>query len=423
MWPSWLIATADIPLRRKPMIKQLRQRFLWVAFTSVFITLTVIMTAINVMNYQNVVRQADRMLEMLVANNGKFPTPDQPLDPDHEPIGPMDEETPFDTRFFSVVVDENGKVKETQTSQIAAIDKEKAGQYGEQVAKQADTQGFIDTYRYQVSKDSDQAKIYFLDCRRSLENFHSFLQASILVSVLGLIVVCALIYFFSKRIMAPVAESYEKQKRFITDASHELKTPLATIQADADVLAMQEDNEWIDDIHVQVDKMTRLTNEMVELARMEEVQDQANFVEFPISDIVNDACQEFTSKAKAQEKTIRTDIEPGLVYKGDSNQISKMMDILLDNAIKYSITPSEILVQLHKEHRAIVLKVQNKTEGLEQEDLRHLFDRFYRKDASRNSKTPGYGIGLSIVRAIVENHHGNIEPSLNDGLFTISIRL
>ncbi|MBP3853188.1 MAG: HAMP domain-containing histidine kinase, partial [Erysipelotrichaceae bacterium] len=297
----------------KSMIKQLRQRFLIAAFSSVFITLLVLIATINIINYRNVLKEADGTLTMLIENDGQFPSPEQMIGQKRPPMDMFNEETPFETRFFVVTLDENGQSVQTQTSQIAAIDQKAAESYGKQVFKESSDRGFIDSYRFHKVTEKTGTTVYFLDCHRSLINFYSFLRASLIVSAIGFFIVAVLLLFFSKKIMAPVIESYEKQKRFITDAGHELKTPLATIQADADVLSLQENNEWIDDIHVQVDKMSKLTNELIELAKMEEMDDRSAFVDFPISDIVSESAERFLTKARAQKKELTLDIEKGLV--------------------------------------------------------------------------------------------------------------
>ena len=399
------------------MIKKLRLRFIMVALTSVFVTLTVIMGLINGLNYHNILEESDEMLEILSENDGVLSSFRPKTSKEWNP------EAPFDTRFFMVALDTNNEVSAIQMARIAAIDEEQAIVYAKQVRQENKEHGFIGHYRYTIEDDDEKATIYFLDCHRSLDSFYTFLKASCLVSVVGFLVVSGLIIFFSSRIMAPVIESYMKQKRFITDAGHELRTPLATIQADADVLSLDGENEWICDIQNQVQKLTRLTDELIEMAKMDELSDQKDFSSFSISSLIQECVDSFLSKAKANHKKLNISIEPDINYNGNRNQIEKVLDALLDNAIKYAPQNSQIDIRLFKNKKNVIIEFENEANQMKENDLNHLFDRFYRVDSSRNTKTGGYGIGLSMVQSVIENHGGYIETTLKEKRFKISIRL
>ena len=238
-----------------------------------------------------------------------------------------------------------------------------------------------------------------------------------IVSLAGMVAVGILVLLLSKMVMKPVQESYEKQKSFITDAGHEIKTPLTIIDADASILEMDcgEDNEWIKDIRAQVSRLTSLTKDLIYLSRMEEEKPQVQNIDFPLSDVITETAQSFQALAKVQQKTFRMEVEPMLNLCGDEKAITQLISILLDNALKYSDEHGTISLKAHSKGRNVCIEVFNTAEKVETSELGRLFDRFYRAEKSRNSQTGGYGIGLSIARAVVDAHKGRITASSADG--------
>ena len=219
----------------------------------------------------------------------------------------------------------------------------------------------------------------------------------------------------SARIVKPFSDNYEKQKRFITDAGHELKTPLTIIDADAEILEMDfGENEWLQDIQAQTSRLADLTNALVMLSRMEEGVSTGTKIEFPLSDIVDEVCHTFQAPAQVQQINLDSKIEPLISMNGDENAIRGLITILLDNAVKYTNENGTISLTLEKKKNRIYLSVFNTTESISKEQISHVFDRFYRTDASRNSQTGGYGLGLSIAAATVESHHGKISAETKD---------
>ena len=201
----------------------------------------------------------------------------------------------------------------------------------------AKEKGFLGDYRYIRSDGEEQTLVIFLDCGRSLDTFRTFLFASGGISLLGLLAVFGLMVLFSGRIIKPIAESYQKQKQFITDAGHEIKTPITIIDADAEVLSMEVgENEWLRDIQLQTKRLARLTNDLVYLSRMQEEQAKLTMLEFPFSDLVSDTAQSFQALAKVQGKEFSVRIQPQLSVYGDENALRQLISILLDNAVKYT---------------------------------------------------------------------------------------
>lgn len=392
------------------MIKKLQRKFILLSMSALLFVLAVIITGINIVNYNAVTQEADTLLSFISENKGEFP-----MEPDKfgKPLPPgMSPETPYESRYFSVIVDTDTKQSLfIETSRIISVDKTAAVSYANAALNKNAGNGFIHDFRYQILKESNYTRITFLDCGRKLDAYYSFLYASIGISLFGYLIVFAFIAFFSNRIIRPISESYEKQKRFITDASHEIKTPLTIIGADTDILEMEigEENEWLVDIKKQVNQLTELTNDLVFLSRMEESENTLPMIDFPFSEITTEVACSFQTLAGQQEKELQFNIPPMLTLHGNEKSIRQLVSILLDNAIKYSPSGERILLFVEEQNSHISIAVTNTTtQTIEKEQLNLLFDRFYRVDASRNSKTGGHGVGLSIAKAIVEAHHGKI---------------
>ena len=225
--------------------------------------------------------------------------------------------------------------------------------------------------------------------------------------------VLILIFLLSKKAVKPIAESYEKQKQFITDANHELKTPLTLILANLDIAEAElGQNEWLDDIRSEGHRMTELVNQLVALSRMDEEGQPLNITEVAFGDLVADTVAEFEPLAKERGKALTANIEKGTSYCGDEALLHRLVGILMDNAIKYCDQGGEITVNLYRGRRT-VLTVENTYVAVGELELNRLFDRFYRADKARKF-TGGYGVGLSMAKAIVEKHKGEITAYKKD---------
>lgn len=420
------------------MIKRLRRKFIILSMLSVTLVLVVLIASINVFNFRKVVRNSDEVLEMLIENKGAFPDEEQPEGRPPEERGDgdgngggrrggqMSPEMKYETRFFKVVLDNDGNVLSTDTGKIAAVDSSEAAELAGEVFSSGKTSGFKGDYRFRRITDDNETLIIFHDCGRGLDNARSFLGISIVISLIGLLIFFVLIAVSSKAVIKPAAEAYEKQKRFITDAGHELKTPLAVINADCDVLEMEsEDNEWLADIRKQTKRLTSLTNSLIYLAKTEEgSKNDVIRIDFPLSDIVSEEVESFKGLARSSGKDIETEITPDISYNGDQKAITQLISILLDNAIKYSPEGGHINVSLNKSGSKTILAVSNDTtEQVTKENTDRMFDRFYRTDESRNSETGGYGIGLSIAKGIAEAHRGKIYASGSGRSIVITVEL
>lgn len=396
------------------MIKKLRFKFILLSMSSLFVLLTVIMIGINLINYRSIVKESDEILVLLSQNKGSFPaSPDNKMNrlPPH-----MSPELPYESRYFSVLFNGSGDIIQTETSRITAIDNSTAINYAQNIQNSTTTSGFKGNFRYIKTSEFNGIRITFLDCGRKLDSFYHFLFVSCGISFLGFVIVFCIISFFAGKIIHPIAESYEKQKRFITDAGHELKTPLTIINANIDILEMElGKNECLDDIQQQTKRLTALTNDLVLLARMEESEYSLAKIDFPISEVVTDTASAFRSLALQQNKEFICNIQPHLSFHGNDHSMQKLVTILLDNAFKYSPVNGTITLIFEKRNKTLYLAVFNTTTSeILSENLNHVFERFYRSDTSRNSESGGYGIGLSLAKAIVTSHGGKIHATAPD---------
>lgn len=435
------------------MVRKLRFKFITVAMLSVLFAISLLMFIINYMNYRNVVDRTDWTLTVLVKNNGTFPesmfSPEKESSsskdiPNQKKKGlPGDRNSsdrsylfrkqledkknaltmPFESRYFSILVNSENQIQEIDASQLFSMDEETARTLLTRAATSLSSQKgyvFIDGYRCAKVSESSGTRYIFLDCTRSMESFKAFRNLSILVSILGLSIVFVLLSYFSKRILRPVEESYEKQRRFITDAGHEIRTPLTIINADISVIEMDQEgaceNEWLQDIKQQTARLSTLTEELVYLTRMEEVQkDSDNMKLFDFSTTVSDVASSFDARAKVTGKSYEYHVPDGIMLRGNQSSIQKLTSILLDNAFKYSTEEGNIRMNAVVSGKNLFLTVRNNVDSMDPKAIPHLFDRFYRADNSRNSESGGHGIGLSIAQAVVRAHGGKIGAYSDDG--------
>ena len=399
------------------MIRKLRIKLIAAAMSSLVLVLIVLFSVITFWNYNEIVQGADKILDILSENDGSFPIKD------HRP-GALDDlsrdgthlspELPYETRYFTVFLTNDNTVISVNTGKIAAVDSSTAVEYALEIVEHGQGYGFKNDYRYKIYDIGGETHIIFLDYGREMSAFRTFLLTTISVSALGLTAVLFILLFLSGRIIRPFSENYEKQKRFITDAGHELKTPLTIIAADAEVLEMDVgESEWIADIKSQIKRLAELTNNLILLSRMDE-QPQMEKIDFPVSDVTEEIIETFQALAKTCNKKITGNIEPMISICGYEKAIRQLITILLDNAVKYSDEEGMINVTLRKQKNMICLSVFNTVDHIGRENLSYLFDRFYRSDKSRSSKTKGYGLGLSIATAIVNAHKGKIAASTQD---------
>ena len=372
-----------------------------------------IVAVINVLNYKKSNAYSDIIISLLTDNEGDFPQ-DFPARPNEN--NGMTLETPFEARFFTVMLDEKGEILFSHTEQIAAISKETAETYAKNMFKDGKASGMYDDYKYRA-KTTDEGTLYiFLDCTREMNAFRGFLQTSVLISIGGLAIVFILIIIFSRIALKPVEESYEKQKHFITNASHDIKTPLTIINAGAEVIELEHGEvEWTKEIKKQTRRLTALTDKLVFLSRMDEENYRIEKREFDFTELVGETVEPYSGMAKAKGFSFSFDCQSGIIYNGNEEMLSQAIALLMDNAIKYTEGNGSIFISVKKSIKGIELRFKNTTESVKMGNHNEIFERFYRADKSRNSTQGGHGIGLSVVKAIITAHKGKISAYSEDG--------
>ena len=446
------------------MINKLKRKFIILATVSILLLMTVLVGIMNIINYSVVVKEIDSTIEVLSHN--PFPDKNTPSDknnpadgnitdsgssesdsrdenspdpadkpssdnaPPDKPQnngenfmpGGMSPEVPYESRFFTVTISSDGNIIKSDFSKILSVDESTANKYIEIALKNKNSKGFAKQFRYLKKSYGRQTDIIFLDCGRKLDSYNAFLWTSIIVGFGGCVIVFFVFLFLSGKIVKPIAESYAKQKRFISDAGHEMKTPLTIINANLDLLESDEKSEELDEIRKQTKRMTQLTNNLVYLSKMEESEHTVKKIEMPLSDIVSETANSFKSLALAKELNFTADITPDISIIGAPDAIRQLTSILLENAVKYSEKYGTVQIKLSLNKKSAILTVFNTTETqINKDDLPYVFDRFYRADASRNSSTGGFGIGLSVAKAIAKTHGGNIKAETESGKdFTVT---
>ncbi|MGL4362028.1 MAG: sensor histidine kinase [Cellulosilyticaceae bacterium] len=397
------------------MIEELRKKFILVSVISVFVVLATITITLNVVNYIQIQVRADELLTVISDNDGKLPKPIYEAEFIQGPY--KKEKDPFfSARYFSVKENNQGDILAVGIDRVPNLTNEEAIMYGDWVVEKGDSKGMVANFRYRVVTNNQGRLVIFLDCSRDIEMFRAFMINTIFISLIGIAAVFILVLVFSRTAIKPIIEAYEKQKRFITDASHELKTPLTIISTNTDVLEMDYgESEWSKSIKNQIVKLSLLVSNLVTLLRMDEETESIKAVDFSLSDAVIETVTPFALLFEADNKSLKMNVEKNISYYGNEEMIRELISIILDNASKYSAPNTEVEVVLKKQGRKYVFIIENQANGLQKGVLDYYFERFYRNDESRNSQSGGHGIGLSIAKAIVKKHKGKITAFSPDG--------
>ena len=420
--------------QRQPlMVRRLRRKFVLTAMTALLIIVVLMISCILLIYFHQQDSRADSTLQMLLDNDGTFPDMKDPSQPDNSggripgqgPRGADFDaaraiEMPFETRYFTVRLDADGNILSTDVDHIAAISSEDAESYAASAFSSGKTKGYLDGYKFADNvQDNGVTLIVFLDCNSSFSNLTQLFRISILIAGITLVLMLVLVVALSGNAVAPVVESLDKQKQFISDAGHELKTPLSVISANVDVLELTgEKNEWTKSIRNQVGRMTALVTNMLTLSRMDEAKWKDLFSRVNFSKIAQSTADTFRVVAKSREKEYTISIQEDLHVFGEQRALEQLCTLLLDNAMKYSSEHGSIVISLTEDHKKARLEVSNTCDEIPSGNLDRLFDRFYRADSSRTripansgsttATAGGFGIGLSAAREICESHGGEI---------------
>ena len=405
------------------MIKELRKKFIGIAMISVTVVMVLFAAAVNVANYVSVRSELNQMLDLIAGNQGVIPSSPPGGMPGSKPAGPFDQETPYATRYFVLRYTNDGNLVRADLKNIAAVTEDDVQPYLELALKKGMGYGYTSGYQYLV-KDNGQGRMMaiFLDCRQEMRWVLTLLLLSLCAMAACIALVYVIVVLFSRKAVDPVVQSMERQKQFITDAGHELKTPITVIATSLKVLEMETGKQkWIDKAQTQTEKLTELVNSLVTLSRMDEEDSPLKMEPFPVSDAVSETAESFRDLALSRGHPLELTVQPELTYRGDEYAVRQLTSILLDNAVKYAEPESPITLTLEKGRKGVVLRQSNRCAEPESIDPAKLFDRFYQADPSRGAG--GFGIGLSIARSIAEGHRGTIRAAVSGDTITFTAEL
>lgn len=413
------------------MIKQLQRKFVVSAMLAISILLIVVLGGINIFNTISTNRQTDKLLSTLAQV-------------ENSAITLMLPEVRNTWNFFSVVVtqddtlgaiyfvvreDNYGKIRTVDTSHISSIGTQEAQSYVKQIQHNGNSTGNIGRFKYLAMPTvGNLGKTYiFLDITKQISNVWQVLLLSVGIGILCWFAMLLLIILLSKRAIRPIATNIEKQKQFVTDAGHEIKTPLAIIMANTDAMELHYgENKYSKNIRSQIVRLKDLTQDLLTLAKMEESQDKKIKEWFSMTNLVEESLAQFEENIEGKGIIFHKNIQPELNINSNREQIQRLISILMDNATKYVSESGTIEVYLSRTNKQAVLTIANTAENLGQLQFDKIFDRFYRGDDARTQKNGGYGIGLSAAMAIVQSLKGTITAQIQNYekiIFTVKLTI
>lgn len=387
------------------MIKQLKSKIFFLIMISLSVLIVGIIVIFSVLNYSNTIKTATFMMD-------RFSNFEEKREMENENIKPE-----VDGLYFIEI--SNSKV--INNSNINS----ELEKYAIKVSNNKNGSGIVGKYIYKVRKIREDTSMVTL-----MENESTVLHIKIifLFSTIAIILALFIIYSISKKlselIVKPVQETLEKQKQFISDASHELKTPLAVIEANADVLENEVGkNKWLSYIQNEINSMDKLINELLLLAKTENIDNKKSYRKFDLSKEVEIIISVFESMAFEKNVKLNTNIQENIMINGNKEDIKHILSTLLDNAIKHTEPKKEVTIELSKEKNEIILQVKNQGEPIPESEREKIFERFYRIDKSRNRNEKRYGLGLAIARSTVEKYNGKIEVICKDNITNFRVNL
>ena len=435
------------------MIRTLKRKFILSAMIAVTVLLVALLGAVNVVNAWSAGRDSARLLENLVQmeieGRPGMPEGERPPDfpegdaPPEKPegqgpyqrgnerpggflSGPLTENDRLAAVYFVVRV-RDGAVVQTDVSRISEVTEEEAAAYAGSVLAEGREAGRLGDYRYASARNEEGETVcVFLENSVRRNSVLRVAALSALAGLGGWLLMLGLVVLLAKRTIAPIAENMERQRRFVTDAGHELKTPLAIIQANTEAMELiTGENKWSRNIKAQTVRLSELTRNLLTLARAEEAPAQGSFAPVDFSALTEKAVQMFQTPMEQKGLRLEAEIPGGLTVRGSEAQLSSLCSILLDNAVKYGSPGSTVELRLQAGDRSCALRLENRCDSLPDCPPERLFDRFYRADEARSQKG-GFGIGLSAAQVITRQHRGRLEAEYPAGdriAFTVTLPL
>ena len=424
------------------MIEKIRKKFIKITMIAVVSIFMVITLSINGLFAYKIISDLNAVTQIIVDSGGHLRKNKNDINhfkeenPDfHQNIKPnvnkdlfKNKEMPFATRYFFAVYDEEKNLTVINLEYIASVEQNDAEIISDTLIRKGISTGWNNGMRYRVAKTEKGYMVVVMDADNQVKSILSILGITVVVSLLSTVVLYIIIKIFSKKIIRPITESYEKQKQFITDAGHELKTPLTAISANMEIIKMTSgETKWTDAVERQTDKMTKLITQLIHLSKMDEESVKHEMNDFSLSEAVSDTADAFSGIAENKGLKIKSDIKPDISVKNDESAVRQLISILMDNALKYCESNGEITVTLISQEYSfsknkVILTIQNDFENTAKFEPDKVFDRFYRGNKAHISDG-SFGLGLSIARSVAEscNIHLSADKNSDKVWFTMAL--
>lgn len=406
------------------MFRKTRLRIFLLIVAVATAVIAIMLSVIYIANKYYSFERGISLLERYVEDNMDVPPPGNP---DKNPTSAMSPERPKDhsrmfslSTFYSVLYAHNGDVIKVNYDGGLLYSEQEILEIADSVLDGGKTRGTYGDMPFLVQTNGDTTVVALLDNTMENDNSNRLFINCLIVGFSAWVVVLLLSWIYSKKIVAPLELNDTKQKQFISDAGHELKTPISVISANSDILLAEiGDNKWLDNIRYENEKMSQLVRELLDLMRAE--KSSAVRARLDLSNLVSGEVLPWESVAFEKGLTIKSDIEDGIFVLGDKNRLKQLISILIDNAIEHASSGKEILVRLYPSKKNAVLSVINPGEPIPDETQGRLFDRFYRVDDARKDSNGHYGLGLAIAKAVTNSHNGTISVNCYDGLVEFKV--
>ncbi len=392
------------------MIKKLRIKIVIVITAILTLAVVAIMTAINIVSQSNNQGQIESRLQRIAGNDGFMPVEYDDIDPYHDAqSGYMDS--------FSIQLNYFYEVRKVILSRDIVVQQDVIIDYANKALRSGNKIGELGSYAFLVQSKPYGKIIVFMDVKPYQQANENLFFTTLIIGLSAIIIFFIISVILASWLVKPVKITFDKQKLFISNASHELKTPLAVISANTDVLEAEiGDNKWLGYIRSESERMSELVNELLCLARLDDKSGhKLNMTELDLTNLVLQTALPFESTVFEMGKRLNVEAQPGVTAKCDESSIKHVLTILIDNAVKYSDDNGEISVKLYTRSNKKIIEVYNTGEGVPKDKLNKIFERFYRQDEVRNSKSGGYGLGLAIAKSSVEAHGGKIFADSESG--------
>ncbi len=407
------------------MFKKSKRKIIGALLAVLVILLFGTMCVIYLASYAEMTRENRSLLEQYVSDytleekTGK-PALGRPEGAPHRrPFNPPRLEL---STFYSVAVSKNGQILKVDTADVSTIEEESLTQLAADIIERGKKSGVERHLIYQAEDKGSYILVAFLDNTVMVENVETLISYTLIFGAAALVLLFFLARYLADRIVAPLEESYKRQKQFVSDAGHELKTPVAVVNTNLELLSRQiGENQWLSNIQYENQRMSALISQLLDLARTENAAPQMETVD--LSHLVCGETLPFETVAYENGLVLNSDIEESICMDGNSVQLKQLTSILLDNGISHSTNGKEVAIRLQKEKNYAILSVSNDGDEIPPEQRNYLFERFYRLDAARTGEDSHYGLGLAIAKAIVLTHKGTIDVQCHDGKVEFKAKL